>query len=138
MDALSKKYGPLPGSVWLLIVFSAAFIFLKMRQSKKAAGAAGSGAGGTINYSDGTQNKKDYTTTSNLVENLGPGAGGQFTGTYTSTGPTTSTVDSNNTGSTVDSPHPATHVGVTPDHPHRGYHHHRQEQHSHGGHGGHH
>lgn len=89
--ALTKKYGPLPGSVWLLIIFVVVFILLKSRQKK---GATGTGTGDT-SYISGQNNKVGYTTTSNFTENLGPGAGGSFSqkdSSYYAPGPSTKIV----------------------------------------------
>lgn len=104
--ALSKKYGPLPGSVWLLLVFCVGFLLIK-RSQKKGAGSSTSGAG-DVSYISGEGNKVGYTTTSNTTSNIGPGAGGSFEGSYWNKGPTT-----------VDMPFTSVHTGVSPDFPSR-------------------
>lgn len=78
--ALGKKYGPLPGSVWLLLIFIVVFFLIKSRQSK--AKTNGTTQGGDTSYISGQGNKLSYTTSSTTTGYYGPGAGGQFTGSY--------------------------------------------------------
>lgn len=113
--AMSKKYGPLPGSVWLLLVFAVAFIFM---QSKKKSGSTGGGTTGDVAYQSGANAKTEYTTSSSTIGYYGPGAGGEFTGEYYAPGPVSTSINSGNT-TTVDMPHPAIHTGTHPDHPSR-------------------
>lgn len=125
-EALGKKYGPLPGGAWLVIVFAVAFILLKRSKQKAATNTSG---GGNASYSEGADKKINYTTSSNYTGYFGPGAGGSFEGTY-APGPINSYNRDNSVtgdGTTVNAPHSGAHVGVRPDHPHRHHNYTRRE-----------
>lgn len=96
MEALSKKYGPLPGSVWLLLVFVGVFILIKSRQAKAK---SGTGPGGTTSTSAGTIGNGNTKTTgtssvTNSTFNMGAGSGGgsyeQYGGQYNQSAPSNS------------------------------------------------
>lgn len=79
-DALTKKYGPLPGSVWLLLVFCVGFIFLRSRKSGSAA------AGNNNSWINGQDNKVTFQTSSSVWQDF----------SNKNTGDGTLTVNSNN------------------------------------------